>query len=121
MKISNDRKLKDLQTEFNQRYPFLQLAFFQSEQPFGQISADATRLDPELTIGQIQPITGISYIPLNSDQKVGDLELYFARAFGLHVQVYRKSYGKWLQTWATDIWTLEEQNNRGRIMGDKCA
>ena len=42
--------------------------------------------------------------------KVAELENAFAKSFGFAVQVFRKSGNVWLQTTATDDWTLEEQN-----------
>ena len=48
--------------------------------------------------------------------KVGTFEQIMFDMFGLNVQVFRKSYNEWLQTWSTDMWSLEEQNRRGRIM-----
>jgi hypothetical protein len=51
--------------------------------------------------------------------KVGAFEQLFHESFGLNVQVFRKSYGKWLQTWATDVWSLKEQNQRGQILGHR--
>ena len=116
MKISNDKKLKDLQCEFNQNYPFLKIEFFKKSHDFGDSSDEKKRLDPEMTVGEIRQLPTYGYMPLNGYQKINTFEQLFARAFGLHVQVFRKSCNKWLQTWASDMWTLDEQNTRGRIM-----
>jgi hypothetical protein len=121
MKISNDRKLGDLQEEFNNHFPFLRIEFFNKPHEVGVASEDSEILDSDLIIGELRHLPTSGFIPLDGNQKVGDFEQLFAKAFGLNVQVYRKSHGKWLQTWATDIWTIEEQNNRGRIMGNKIA
>jgi hypothetical protein len=58
-------------------------------------------------------------IPLEKDQKTSEFEYILAKNYGLNIQVFRKSYGTWLQTWATDGWTLQEQNDRSAKMGDK--
>lgn len=61
----------------------------------------------------------IGKITMNGEISVGVFEKMLEDRFGLFIQVYRKSYGTWLQTWATDMWTLDEQNNRGKILGEK--
>ena len=121
MKISKDRKLKDLQEEFSSYFPFLRIEFYSKPHGMGFASSDNEMLDSNLTVGEVCDLSALGYMPLHGHQKVGDFEQLFAKTFGLNVQVLRKSYGKWLQTWATDIWTIEEQNNRGRIMGNKTA
>lgn len=121
MKITYDRKLKDLQAEFNSHFPFLRIEFYQEPHQFGLASKSEGLLDTDLTVGMVNPKVRAGIISIHSDQKVGDFEQHFFDQFGLSLQVFRKSYGKWLQTWATDIWSLEEQNNRGKIMGDERA
>lgn len=119
MKISSEMRLRELQNEFNAHFPHLRIEFYGPAHKEGKPSGEAGKLDPELTVQQVRGVPLYGYMPLNGYQKVGAFEQLFARTFGLNVQVFRRSYGKWLQTWATDIWTLDEQNNRGRIMGDR--
>ncbi len=121
MKISKNRRLKDLQNEFSSFFPFLRIEFYRNPHLEGMSSDKNEVLDPELKVGEVCDLYTFGFMPLNGYQKVGNFEQLFAKTFGLNVQVFRKSYGKWLQTWATDIWTLEEQNDRGRIMGNKTA
>ena len=44
---------------------------------------------------------------------VNQLELLIFSKFGLAAQVFRKSGNVWLETSATDNWTLLQQNNEG--------
>jgi hypothetical protein len=44
---------------------------------------------------------------------VAELERLFVENFGLNAQVFRRSGTLWLQTSATDNWTLAEQNRKG--------
>ncbi len=119
MKISNERKIKDLQKEFSQQFPFLQIRFFKEPIDFGQMLKKNEELNPELSLGKIRMKKNVGIMPMSGDQKVGNFEQQFSKSYGLNVQVYRKSYSQWLQTWATDVWTLSEQNERSRIMGNK--
>lgn len=121
LKISKYRRIAEIQKAFRQQYPYLKLVFYKIPHNSGETSTKEEVLDAQRTIGEVGTCNHIAYISMSPQQKVGDFEQIFATACGLNVQVFRKSYGKWLQTWATDIWTLEEQNNRGRIMGDRRA
>ena len=119
MKITNDKKLKTLQEEFNRIYPYLMIKFYSKPHEFGESSSDSFLLDEELTIGEVRNKNTIGYMTMDENLPVGMFEKMFEKTFGLYIQVYRKSYGKWLQTWATDIWTLGEQNHRGKVLGNR--
>jgi hypothetical protein len=45
---------------------------------------------------------------------VSELEQQFQDIFEISAQVFRKNGDYWLQTTATDSWTLGEQNSRAR-------
>ncbi len=47
------------------------------------------------------------------DMSVSELEQLFLTKYGLNAQVFRRSGNLWLQTSATDHWTLAEQNRKG--------
>jgi hypothetical protein len=55
------------------------------------------------------------------------LEGHFSDIYGLDVSIYRQSGKAWLETSATDSWTLAQQNkmgeelSRGRKSEDKTA
>ncbi len=119
MKIYNAKQLKDLQIEFNEAFPYLKIEFFNKPHEDGNGSNEEDILDNELTVGEVRDNDVSGFIPIDGKLPVGIFEKLFQNNFGLYVQVYRKSHGKWLQTWVTDIWTLEEQNNRGKILGDR--
>ncbi len=50
---------------------------------------------------------------IDSKLPVGEFEQKFLAKYGLNVQVFRKSGNLWMQTTATDSWTLAEQNRKG--------
>jgi hypothetical protein len=50
---------------------------------------------------------------------VSKVEMGFQESFGISVQVFRKSGKVWLETSATDCWTLEEQNEQGAFMAQE--
>jgi hypothetical protein len=119
VEISDTKKLKDLQKEFNRQFPFLQLEFYAKSHEDGQRSSEKVLLKNDLLVGAVRAEHNNGQFVIDGNMKVGDFEQRFQELFGLNVQVYRKSYGKWLQTWATDVWSLNEQNRRGQILGNR--
>ncbi len=119
MKINDDKTLKELQTEFRDQYPFLKIEFYKAPHKMGEVSIEANRLDINKTVGQVRSIHNIGFIQPLETMTVATFEKMMQGVFGLNAQVFRKSYGKWLQTWATDIWTLGEQNKRSELLGNK--
>ena len=118
MQIYNTRQLIELQEEFKNTFPFLKIEFFSLPHENGEGSDEKNLLDNQLTIGEVRKKNIAGFLSLNGDMPVGVFEKLFESSFELNVQVYRKSHGKWLQTWASDVWTLGEQNNRSKILGD---
>ena len=52
-------------------------------------------------------------LEISESMTVSELEQAFQKQFGLSIQVFRKSGNVWLETSATDAWTLVQQNNEG--------
>ena len=50
---------------------------------------------------------------MNEQMAVNELEEQFVSKFGLSAQVFRKSGNVWLETSATDSWSLRQQNDEG--------
>ncbi len=119
MKIANDRRLKDLQADFQKAFPYLKIEFYKSSHQFGEENPKEDLLDLNLLVGEVRTVENYGLITLDEAQQTSEFEKLLAQIYGLNVQVFRKSYGKWLQTWATDNWTLKEQNDRSAVMGDK--
>jgi len=119
MKIANDRTLRDLQDDFKKVFPYLKIEFYKSSHQYGEETILEAPLNPDLLVGEVRALNNYGIITLDGNQKTSELESICAKLYELNVQVFRKSYGKWLQTWATDNWTLQEQNDRSTKMGDK--
>ncbi len=119
MKIANDRRLKDLQDDFQKAFPYLKIEFYKSSHQYGEETSKEDALDSNLLVQDARTMDNYGLMTLDGNQKTIEFEKLLAQIYGLNVQVFRKSYGKWLQTWATDNWTLKEQNDRSAKMGDK--
>ncbi len=108
--IDKNKKLSVIQSEFQNQFPFLKIEFYKQQHSQGEGSLKENKLDTELTIKEAQKkdISGI--IKIQELMTVAALESAFAENYGLPIQVFRKSNKIWLQTTATDKWTLAEQN-----------
>ena len=112
MIISDHKTLMELQNEFRGKFPYLKIEFYRHHHEQGEGSDEKTLIDNSKTIGEVRKIHKEGDLSINGHLKVANLEKAFHDIYGLNVQVFRKSGGTWLQTTATDEWTLSEQNNR---------
>jgi hypothetical protein len=114
LSVNKGTTINAIKGEFSHMYPFLKLEFFKSAHTFNNnrrnIHDGETRLH---TISVHRPVGIISF---TNDMKVVDLESLFKNKYGLHVQVFRKSGNIWLETTATDEWTLKQQNDEGHSL-----
>lgn len=113
MIISDEKTLRDIQKEFNGKFPYLRLEFYSSRHGEGEGSPIQERLDPEQLLSEVRKTHTDGNIQVNGNMKVSSFEQTFHEKFGLNVQVFRKSGNLWMQTTSTDHWTLSEQNRKG--------
>jgi hypothetical protein len=109
MQIRNDKTLRDLQNEFNEKFPFLRIVFFEQK----GVGAARKKLDPSKRVGEVRKNQTEGEISLHGKVKVKNLEQHLAQTFGLYAQVFRLSGNLWLLTTSTDEWSLHEQNRKG--------
>lgn len=114
IEINDDKTIAEVQTAFQAHFPFLKLEFYASAHAEGEGSADAEKLDVQMTIGEARKEETSGHVSIHGNQKVSTLEMIFQEVYGLNVQVFRKSGALWLQTTTTDAWTLSEQNDTAK-------
>ncbi|MDI9342244.1 MAG: hypothetical protein QM534_16850 [Sediminibacterium sp.] len=110
--IDKSKTLKEVQNEFQKRFPFLKIEFYETDHSPGEGSNKANTLNTALSIEEAQKKEVSGTIKINGLMKVADLERAFAETFCLPAQVFRRSGQLWLQTTTTDNWTLAEQNHK---------
>lgn len=113
MVITNNKTIKEIKEVFNTEFPGLKIEFYKEEHENYQGSEKATQYDENLTIGDINPTKSSGEITINETDITSNIEQMFEKTFGLHVQIFRRSKELWLQTSATDNWTIEVQNRKG--------
>ena len=114
--IEDLKKLKDIKKQFSEHYPYLKLEFFNHSQVQGKGSPKSDMITGDLTFGEIRKVHNEGDITIKSDMQVIIVEKEFENKYGIHAQIFRKSGDLWLETNATDSWTLKEQNDTGALM-----
>jgi hypothetical protein len=114
LKITEATTVKELQEEFATRFPYLKIELYSTTHKEGEGSSIKNQLPHNITIGEATGTAQKGIIEVNSLMKVSELEQLFQSIFGISAQVFRKSYGTWIQTTATDNWPLGEQNEHAR-------
>ena len=114
MKITDKKTIQEVQNEFNKKFPFLKIEFYKKAHGEHEGSPDDLKWDTDLTIGEIRNRTNSGDLSIDGALTVGALENNFSEQYGLNVQVFHKSGNLWLQTTATDEWTLDKQNNKAK-------
>jgi hypothetical protein len=111
--IAPNRKIGDIQKDFNQMFPFLKIEFFNNRSLSASKFAAKQLIPASKTIGDTQRAIADGTLEIDENMKVHDLEKLFHDQFSLAVQVFRKSGPVWLETTMTDNWTLSQQNKHG--------
>lgn len=113
MKITNQKTLKEVQMEFNEKFPYLKIEFYEGKHETGKPSPVNKQLDASMTIQKARKTNTEGDLNITGQLKVSTLEDRFWEQYGLNVQVFRRSGNLWLQTSTTDHWTLTQQNGKG--------
>lgn len=111
--INDHRKIFAIQKEFTELFPYLKLEFFSKPHRQGGASSKELIKHPAKTLGECRTFHNAGTVSITPTMTVSNLEQNFQDVYGLSVQVFRKSGSAWLETTATDDWTLEKQNKEG--------
>ena len=111
--VEDNRLLSDVQLEFNTYFPYLKLEFFRAPHKIGEGSAKKLLMDNRRRIKDCRSKSKTGDLIFSAETTVADLENTFFRDFGLSAQVFRRSGNVWLETSATDSWSLMQQNSEG--------
>lgn len=108
--------IKEIQQEFGKVFQWLKIEFYST--PHTTIDKKVSRnMYPSskslIDIGyRLSSVT----IDVNPKMSVRQLEEVIQKKTGLYAQVFRKSGKVWLETSATDNWTLGEQNEEAEAL-----
>lgn len=110
-----DKTTTTLQIEeaFIADFPYLKIKFYKKGHEQFHGSPKNEEIQNEMKLERLNPQLPLGKLSWENMMTVDKLETIFEEQFGLHVQVFRQSGEQWLQTSATDHWTLEKQNKKG--------
>jgi hypothetical protein len=112
--LSNESTIREINKEFQKKFPFLKLKFYKYRSTTGENSYWKDKFSGQITLkemgGKLIPVI-IKIDPLDT---VAELEKRFHKNHGLRVQVFRKSGDIWIETAHTDALTLEKQTASGQ-------
>jgi len=111
--INDEQTLGQIKEAFNNKFPHLKLEFYDHEHKEGEGSPERFLLDDNHKVAEVRKKQNEGHLSINANQKVNTLESRFQEIYGLNVQVFRKSNQLWMQTTATDEWTLSHQEQKG--------
>ena len=107
--------------QFCSVFPFLKLEVFKKNTTHGHTSLEQTVAPDTAFIQDIQPLVCTGSLEFDHNTRVCDVESELASRFLLTAQVFRRSKNVWLETSATDNWTLGQQNEHGKNMTEHPA
>lgn len=116
MHISDNKSVADLKKEFHAKFPYLKIEFFKKPHVQGELSSKKDLLEDSILLGDIRTIHNSGEILVHPEMTVAEVEYKFEKLFGVHVQIFRKAKGLWIETGVTDSWTLQKQNEIGDEM-----
>ncbi len=117
IEIASSRSIKEIQDEFNHKFPYLTLQFFGIGSVATKLFSKENRIENNNhTLGELYVLDQSGKVNVNGHVKVDTIENQFLDDFKIPVQLYRKSGNLWLQTIETNHWTLSEQNRHGEEM-----
>jgi hypothetical protein len=116
--ISDTATIREIQRAFSERFPFLKLEFFSRPHQKGKGSEKQYMKTDDALLKDFRRVHSEGDLIINPEMSVTELETMFRENFGLYVQVFRRSGKLWLETTATDSWTLTVQNDQGKELSD---
>lgn len=116
IKITNNRKISEIQKDFSTLFPFLKLEFFSNHNSKKEKAEKEQPVDCSKRIQDCRKVNRKGHVTISPGQTVAELEKAFFEFYGLPVQIFRKSGKMWLQSTITDDWTLKEQNEHGEAL-----
>jgi len=108
-----------LQRTFSAEFPFLKLEFFTRPHDKGKPTEKQFLVNAKRTIDSCNPELVDTTVTIPTAMTVQELEQLFQDDLGLYVQVFRKSGKVWLETTATDNWSLFKQNEEGQELSER--
>ena len=113
MVIAQEKTLREIKDIFSFIFPGLKIEFYKGSHLKYELSTQSSQYDENLRLSEISSKLFSDEFKFYPKNTVAEIEKEFEDRYGIHIQIFRRSNDLWLQTSATDDWTLEEQNRKG--------
>lgn len=113
MEFKKTFNIHNIKEQFSELFPFLKIEFYTNEHKKEEGSSITDQLNEATLLSEINPGMIETEVMVDPDMTVASFEKLMREKFDFNVQVFRKSNDLWLQTSATDNWTLDKQNGKG--------
>ena len=116
MKISihNERRVIDVQQEFNTIFPFLNLEFFDlCQDALSSYTIPGDRY-PNVLVGDLRDSGHNGELTIYPGMTIMQLEHQLYDEFGLKAQVFMRTGSNWTRTSLNGYWLLFHKNEEGR-------
>jgi hypothetical protein len=114
--ILDNKSLKEIQEEFQKKFPFLKIEFFKNTPKNGSPSLKPQITPGKMTLGMVRHTHIEGALNIDDSRSVEEIENDFQNKFGLTVEILRKSGNMWIETTLTHHWSLLRQNFEGQQM-----
>lgn len=111
--LSHEMTIRELNKNFQKKFPYLRLEFYSQEYLPGQTSLWDDRLAEETRLEEIVGNFLPTVIQFEAIETVADFRKRLLDEMGLHVQVFKKTNDVWQDTSRSDYLTLEKENILG--------
>jgi len=112
IKISAQTSIKQVQSAFTTRFPFLKLEFFIDSNSDQIFTVNEMIKDHDKTICELSKTVLNNAFEVHGSHTITELEQSFKTNFGLIVQVFHNRNHTWIMSTTSDQLTLEILNTR---------
>ncbi|MBK9734947.1 MAG: hypothetical protein IPO92_08265 [Saprospiraceae bacterium] len=119
MNITRQTHIKEIKDHFQQTLPFLKLEIYDVKPEIVNKEIKRKPLSDQYLLSDLNHQFKNHEFNIDVHMEVGKFERMLLEKYNLIAQVFRQSAGVWLQTTATDHWSLEKQNSKGQHSVDE--
>jgi hypothetical protein len=115
LSISNSTKFKEIKSWFSSTFPSLKIELYKNSHETGKGNSNSELLNEDKPLSDFGYSSGYNEIVIYEDYSTNLVEHIFKTKLNLNVQIFRLNKDIWIQTTATDKWTLREQMDRSKF------
>ncbi len=107
--IHKDSFTADIKEKFQESFDGLKIEFFHHSHESEEGSPKKDMLKESVLLTSLNPQLKAIDLDISAEMTVNQVEEVFEKNLGLHVQVFRKMNLNWIETTATDGYSLSKQ------------